>query len=175
MAYYYLISSLPMLKADGDMPISYDTFLDMCRGALSDSKYELLKELSLSSCEGPLLSRWAEFYGTLKEELTFQRNNRLGRKAQPPGIRDESMARVVSAAMNHPNPLTAEEMLLALEFQKLDDLVGVHYFDDHALVGYALKLKLLERKKSFDFEQGKAEFNRVIDRLEQEIASMEQE
>ena len=51
--------------------------------------------------------------------------------------------------MNNKNPLAAEEMLLSFEFERLDELVGIHYFDDYALIGYALKLKLLERKTSF--------------------------
>lgn len=173
MAYYYLISSLPMLKSDGDMPLSYDKFLEMCHDALSDSKYEVIKNLSLSSNKGPLVSEWAKFYGVLKQELTYQRNIRLGRKASPPSVRDESIVKVVSAVMNHENPLIAEEMLLSLEFQRLDELVGIHCFDDYVLIGYALKLKLLERKKSFVYDDGKAELNKTIEKLENEIMSME--
>ena len=172
MAYYYLISSLPMLKSDGDMPLSYATFLEMCRDALNDDKFKILSELTLSSNEGAFLSKWAEFYGAIKEELTYQRNLRLGRKATAPSIRDDATIKVVTAAMNHQNPLTAEEMLLALEFEKLDELVGTHYFDDWALMGYALKLKLLERRGSFDFEKGKSELNRLVENLEQQIESI---
>lgn len=175
MAYYYLISSLPMLKSDGDMPLSYGRFLEMCRFDLSGAKYEMIKELTLSSSEGPLISKWAEFYSALKAELTYQRNVRLGRTAQAPGKRNEKIIKLVSAAINCKNPLVAEEMLLAVEFEKLDELIGMHYFDDYALVGYALKLKLLERKKAFDKETGKGEFGCIIDKLEHQIMSMEQE
>lgn len=173
MAYYYLISSLPMLKSDGDMPLSYNQFLEICRDALGDAKYEMLKDLTLASSDGPLVSGWAQFYGALKEELSYQRNLRLGRKAVVPSYREDSVVNAVSAAMNHKNPLTAEQMLLSLEFEKLDELVGTHYFDDWALFGYALKLKLLERRGSFDFEKGKAELGRQVEKLEQEIESME--
>lgn len=172
MAYYYLISSLPMLKADGAIPLSYDRFLELCQGALEEDKYRMLKELTLSSGKGPLVSEWAEFYGTLKDELTYQRNLRLGRKAKLPDVRNDSVSKTVTLALNSKNPLAAEEMLLDLEFKKLDELVGVHYFDDYALFGYALKLKLLERKNSFDKEQGKAEFGRIVTRLEDEITNM---
>lgn len=162
-----------MLKADGGMPLSYAEFLDACRGALNEPKYKMLEELTLSSTEGPLVSEWSRFYGAFSAELTYQRNLRLGRKATPPDIRDESTAKLITAAMNNKNPLVAEEMLLALEFQKLDELVGVHYFDDCALVGYALKLRLLERKTSFDKEKGRVEFSRTVGKLEDEILSME--
>lgn len=173
MAYYYLISSLPMLKSDGDMPLSYDKFLDTCRNALGEDKCRFLEELTISADKGPLASEWAKFYGTLHEELTYQRNIRLGRKAKAPDMKDDGIAKTVTAALNSKNPLEAEKMLLDMEFKKLDELVGTHYFDDHALVGYALKLKLLERKTSFDGEKGKAEFSRIVDRLEREITSME--
>ncbi len=175
MAYYYLISSLPMLKSDGDMPFSYEQFLSVCHDSLGEDKYRMLAELSLSSSEGPLVSEWAKFYGALTDELTYQRNIRLGRKAKAPEQREEAVSKLVSSAMNNKNPLEAEEMLLALEFERLDELIGTHYFDDYALIGYALKLKLLERKKSFDKERGKNEFYRIIDNLEQQIISMEQE
>ncbi|MBO5928838.1 MAG: DUF2764 family protein [Clostridia bacterium] len=175
MAYYYLISSLPMLKADGSMPLSYDQFLILCRDVLGDAKYALLKDLSLSSVDGPLVKEWAKYYGLLHEELTYQRNVRLGRKTAAPSYREESIVKLVSAAMNHKNPLAAEEMLLAWQFEKLDELVGIHYFDDYALIGYALKLKLLERKQSFIKEDGKAEFGRIVGNLEHQIMSMEQE
>ena len=175
MAYYYLISSLPMLKADGDMPFSYDQFLDMCKANLNDDKYKLLEELTLSSNTGPFISKWASFYGIINEELCYQRKIKLGRKANPPAIRDESISKLVASAISNKNPLVAEEMLLALEFEKLDELVGWHYFDDYALIGYALKLKLLERKKTFDKQKGKSEFNGIIEKMEHQILNMEQE
>lgn len=164
-----------MLRADGDMPLSYDKFLENCRGALSDAKYKMVSELTLSSTEGPLVSEWSKFYGALKAELTYQRNVRLGRKAVVTHEREESVTKLISSAMNNKNPLAAEEMLLTLEFERLDELIGIHSFDDHALMGYALKLKLLERKKAFKKELGKKELDRIVDNLEREIISMEQD
>ncbi len=164
-----------MLRADGDMPLSYDKFLENCRSSLNDAKYKLLSELTLSSTEGPLVSEWAKFYGTLKAELTYQRNVRLGRKAAVSHEREESVTKLISSAMNSKNPLAAEEMLLTLQFERLDELIGIHSFDDHALMGYALKLKLLERKKAFKKELGKKEFDRIVGKIEDEIISMEQE
>ncbi len=175
MAYYYLISSLPMLKSDGDMPLSYEQFLSACRDSVKDDKYQMLKELSLSSSEGPLLSEWAKFYGVLTDELTYQRNIRLGRGAKAPEQKDESVSKLIASALNNKNPLEAEKMLLGLEFERLDELIGTHYFDDYALLGYALKLKLLERRKIFDKERGKNELHRIVGNLEQQIVSMEQE
>jgi ribosomal protein S18 acetylase RimI-like enzyme len=59
-SYYYLISSLPDLKSDGEMPLSYEDFLDMCQTTVSASTYTILKNLTLSSNEGPLIKEWAQ-------------------------------------------------------------------------------------------------------------------
>ena len=55
-SYYYLLSSLPDLSANEEMPITYDEFVLMCEGNVTGKKYELLKELSLDMTEGPVLS-----------------------------------------------------------------------------------------------------------------------
>ena len=68
-SYYYLISSLPDLRTDGDMPFSYEEFLGMCQSNVSESKYEFLSNLTLSSDEGPLLKDWAVFYNNLLSEI----------------------------------------------------------------------------------------------------------
>ena len=171
-AYYYLISSLPSLRSDGEMPFDYGTFLSMCRSAVSAKEYALLEELTPNSDQGPLLKEWGRFYGVLAKEMAYQRKQKLGRACEAPSERDQDAVRTVSAALNAKNPLEAENMLLALEFDKLDSLVSMHYFDDYVLNGYALKLKLLERKASFKTESGKKEFKRLFDGIQQQILSI---
>lgn len=171
-SYYYLISSLPMLKADEAMPFSYGTFLEMCRPCVSESTYGRLEELTVGSDKGPLMAEWAAFYGALASELTYQRNQRLGRPCEAPAERDEKTMRTVTAALNAKNPLEAEILLLSLEFDRLDELVSMHFFDDHVLNGYALKLKLLERQTIFDKAGGKTEFKRLLDHVQQQILSI---
>ncbi len=161
-----------MLRADSEMPFGYDEFLDMCKSAVSETHYQFLKDLTVSTSEGPLISDWYRFYGVLSREMAYQRNLRLGRPADPPAERDEASIRTVSAAINAKNPLEAELMLLSLEFDKLDELVSMHYFDNYVLNGYALKLKLLERLKAFEKAKGKAEFKRLFDGIEQQILTI---
>lgn len=171
-SYYYLMSSLPMLRPEGELPLTYEEFLSLCRGNVSASRYGMLASLDADSSEGPLVSDWASFYGKLKAELTYQRSVRLGRDVPAPVIRDDAAVRAVNAAMNEKNPLAAEHLLLAMEFEQLDALVSRHYFDDAALVGYALKLKLLERKTVFRFQQGKAELDGIVADLQEQIMSI---
>ena len=168
-SYYYLISSLPALKADGDPPIDYEGFLALCHGNVSPSVYAFLENLSLASDKGPLLKEWAAFYKVFSDELNYQRKLKLGRQAPPPQTRDYEAINVVTAALAAKNPLESEQILLALQFKRLDELAGLHFFDDHVLNGYALKLRLLERQKCFKFEEGKSEFTSLFENIQQQI------
>ena len=171
-SYYYLISSLPDLRTDGDMPMTYDEFLDMCQSNVSESKYELLKNLTLSSEEGPLLKEWSAFYKNLMGELNYQRSVSLGRPYLTSYDRDSVIAQVAGAAMAAKNPLEAEKILLECEFDNLDSLVGLHTFDDRYLFGYAIKLKLLERQSCFVQSKGQKEFKRLFDQVQQRVYSL---
>ena len=171
-SYYYLISSLPDLRTDGDMPMTYDEFLDMCQSNVSESKYELLKNLTLSSEEGPLLKEWSAFYKNLMGELNYQRSVSLGRPYLTSYDKDSVIAQVAGAAMAAKNPLEAEKILLECEFDNLDSLVGLHNFDDRYLFGYAIKLKLLERQSCFVQSKGQKEFKRLFDQVQQRVYSL---
>ena len=171
-SYYYLISSLPDLRTDGDMPMTYDEFLDMCQSNVSESKYELLKNLTLSSEEGPMLKEWSAFYKNLMGELNYQRSVSLGRPYLTSYDKDSVIAQVAGAAMAAKNPLEAEKILLECEFDNLDSLVGLHTFDDRYLFGYAIKLKLLERQSCFVQSKGQKEFKRLFDQVQQRVYSL---
>lgn len=161
-----------MLRSDGEIPFEYSRFIEMCKGAVSEHILGILENLTLESDKGPLISKWSEFYGVYKQELTYQRNQKLGRPTQPPFVREESIIRAVSVAVNDADPLEAEKILLGMQFDRLDELMGTHSFDDWSLMGYALKLKLLERKTVFDYDNGKKEFDRIADGLKQQILSI---
>ena len=171
-SYYYLISSLPDLRTDGDMPVTYDEFLDMCQSNVSESKYELLKNLTLSSEEGSLLKEWSAFYKNLMGELNYQRSVSLGRPYLTSYDKDSVIAQVAGAAMAAKNPLEAEKILLECEFDNLDSLVGLHTFDDRYLFGYAIKLKLLERQSCFVQSKGQKEYKRLFDQVQQRVYSL---
>ena len=171
-SYYYLIASLPELRADGDMPITYDEFLTCCQSNVSESDYQLLKDLTLNSTEGPLVDEWSKFYGTLNREQNYQRRMNLGKSYSSAFDKDGFIAQVVNSALSAKNPLEAEKLLLEYEFENLDSLVGLHMFDDYVLFGYAIKLKLLERLNSFEQTKGKAEFKSLFDGIQQRVYSL---
>ena len=160
-SYYYLVSSLPMLKTQGEPPMDYAAFLGMCKTAVSSGVYQTLEELTVESDKGPL-----------SRELTYQRSVKLGRACPVPSDRDAAIVQTVTAAVNAENPLEGERLLLDLEFRRLDDMIGLHNFDDHALYGYAMKLRLLERQRGFRYETGKRAFDGLMDSIRQQVASL---
>ncbi|MBQ6117005.1 MAG: DUF2764 family protein [Oscillospiraceae bacterium] len=171
-SYYYLIASLPTLTADGDLPLDYAAFLNMCKSNVSEATYQLLERLTLSSSEGPLVDEWSVFYGNLMRELNYQRSLRLGKPYTRVYEKEPASASVAASAIAAENPLAAERILLDYEFKYLDSLVALHTFDDYVLFGYAIKLKLLERMHCFEHEKGKAEFQRLFEQVQQRVFSL---
>ena len=171
-SYHYLIPSLPELRSDAEMPISYDEFLSCCKDQVEKSVYRELKTLTLSSDKGPLVKKWSVFYKALTREINYQRSLALGKEYPAPKERDSDVSAVARAALNAKNPLEAEKILLAYEFESLDALVGMHMFDKPFLFGYAIKLKLLERQGCFEQEKGKAEFKALFDQVQQRVYSL---
>lgn len=170
-SYYYLLSSLPTLSSDRDMPITYEQFLLSCAGNVSEKKYQLLENLTISSSEGPLIKEWAATYGLLMKELNAQRKSRLGQTVTG-SEKDGGNTQVIAAVLAASNPLEAEQILLDHEFELLDTLMGMHMFDDYVLFGYAMKLKLLERKSCFEKEKGQSEFQDLFHRVQERVYSL---
>ena len=131
-----------------------------------------LEELTVRSEDGGFVSRWAAFYRVLQGELTYQRRVERGESCAAPNERDAAVTQTVTAAVNAKDPLEGERLLLALEFDRLDELVGLHSFDDCALYGYALKLQLLERQRVFRHDEGKAAFDTLLGQVRQQIFSL---
>ena len=171
-AYYYLVSSLPELKSDGEMPLSYQEFLDLCESSVSVDKYNLLRDLTLSSTNGPLVNEWNKVYGALTKELNYQRSMKMGKSYPTPDTKDILTSQVVSSALAAKDPLEAEKIMLDFEFQQLDELVGLHMFDDYVLFGYAVKLKLLERQGCFDHDKGEKEFRQLLGEVQQRVYNL---
>ena len=171
-SYYYLISSLPMLKSDGSIPMDFDTFLEACKANVSAATYHSLCNLSDPSNMHPMLKSWANFYNSLMTELAYQRNTKRGKPCVMPDNRDTEIINAVAAALAAKNPLISEQMLLELEFKRIDSMMGLHSFDDYYLFGYAIKLKLLERLTIFDTEEGSAEFKSLFNGVKKQILSM---
>ena len=171
-SYYYLISSLPMLKSDGSIPMDFKSFLEQCKSCVSDSTYNALCNLSSTDNSHPMLKEWAHFYNSLLDELNYQRRIKLGKQCAVPNNRDAEVVNTIASALAAKNPLISEQMLLELEFNRIDSMMGLHNFDEYYLFGYAIKLKLLERQTVFKHDDGKDEFTALFREVQRQILSM---
>lgn len=170
-SYYYLISSLPMLKTDGSVPMDFQTFLEACKANVSAATYQSLCNIPHSK-NHPFLKEWSKFYESLMDELNYQRKLKMGKACIVPDDRQADVVNSIAAALAAKNPLVSEQMLLDLEFKKIDSMMGLHSFDDYYLFGYAIKLKLLERQTVFKTEEGKKEFSSLFNGVKNQILSM---
>ena len=80
--YIYLISSLPMLHFGLKPPISFERFIRLCQGLLSEEDIEILKVCAQQNIHDyktgqPTLNKWRVFDTALRNELV---KIRAGRK-----------------------------------------------------------------------------------------------
>jgi len=174
-SYYYLVATLPLLRFEAQRPFDAAYFLKQCKSLVSDHDYQTITSaLSGRPSSHPFLMKWQLFASMVKKELNDQRSKKLGLSAlkyQNNGGKKISIGEAVRQALSNENALDAELSLLALKWKYLDEIVGLHYSDVEALLVYALKLQLLERKSLFTKEEGHAEFKRLFSNLQSEIAN----
>ncbi len=175
MAYYYLVATLPMLRYEGGLPFDTASFLEQCKSQVSESDYQSLESaLSGRHASHPFLKKWQQFASMVKKELNDQRSTRLGLtepKYRNDGEKDFRIGEAVRQALSNDNALEAELSLLSLKWNFIEEISALHFFDVEALLSYAVKLQILERKSLFTKEEGNAEFKRLFSNLQSEIAN----
>ena len=84
--FYYLISSLPMLKWDDELPISSEDFLAACETWVSENEYSRLEALGLVPGEEMVGSgvetAWYDWETCLRNRLAAIRAGELKRDAE---------------------------------------------------------------------------------------------
>jgi hypothetical protein len=102
-----------------------------------------------------VVREFSHFVWQLKTELSNYRRARLME-----GTSDKTRYDLLGDLAK--DPLKAEQQLLALQWEKLEELSVGHYSDLSALILYKLKLEILERLWSFDQEVGYARFQQLL-------------
>lgn len=70
-------------------------------------------------------------------------------------------------ALEQGDLLEREKATLRLKWEFIDEALTFHYFSVEVVIGYFLKLQLLERRLKFDQKEGQAILRRAIEQLEQ--------
>jgi len=175
--YYYLISSLPALMADGEPVINLTEFMDQCGEWLSDGEMKELSSLGLvpvNAAEAARLSSaslaWNDWETCLRNAIARHRGA-AGQDLEA-SLRYEldcygEIESGVQEAWSQSDPLERERVLYRLRWRFLDDLEGGHNFDFALIVVYKLKLMLREKWVELNTAAGKNNFTATLEQIEQ--------
>jgi hypothetical protein len=172
-SYYYLVSTLPSLRWEDEAPFSCDEFLLMCKGNISEKDYNIIEEtFSGKSTSSKYVKEWQAFQTMVKREMADQRSKKLniaGDKYKNSGDKEYRIVESVRNALAAPNALEGELLIMQLYWKYLDDESASHVFDLEGLLGFSIKLQLLERKSRFDKVEGNEEFVSLLSNLRSNI------
>jgi hypothetical protein len=181
--YYYLRSTLPTLMPASGAPFSYEGFLARCEGRVDSADYELLMATRAQAPEddatakaarrSPILASYRIWDKALRNELVRLRAHKLGKAPERfirPGDPEWDAVRVAQAAIQCEDPLEGELLIDREKWSFVERLETNHLFDLEALVAYALKLQILERRALFEAERGetsyKTAYREILDAAE---------
>ncbi len=171
--YYFLISSLPDLSLEQKSAVDTETFLEQCRKALPESRYQQLSRVSLIPgwlAASEVESKWQAWETYLRNLLVWRRCHHSSCEFAYQWIRPESdvfpsIIRQVDEAVSEESPLEKERILDRLRWSRLDDLAVEHQFDFEGLALYRLRLLLTEKWRDHDIERGRAAFSELTEQL----------
>ena len=170
-SFYYLISSLPLLKL-GEIPfLNTAEFLTASAGFLTDDEMLELKALSLVPPENQPLGETSALWF---EWETCLRNALISVRAQGKNVDSEKFIRHetdffseistgVHEAFSKPTPLEMENALDKLRWSKLDTMEVGHMFDFCRLCIYKIKLMLCEKQNLVKKETGSTNFDKIVE------------
>ena len=175
MADYYLISQLPSLDGLNDntpLPITEEYFLELCNRFLNKKALGEVKKITLlppmeSEKKGnTLLDDWNKGERNLRLALAKIRAEKMGKSLD---IKTENLPtellKVATTATEIDNPLEAEYFLLQYRLQFLETLRPMNGFSEEFIFYYGLKLKLINRIRSFDLDIGKSAYKNIYNSI----------
>jgi hypothetical protein len=172
--YYYFASTLPMLAWDAKPPMERDEFLRDCERLLDVHDFRLIENVFLAEprkikTRHDFYNQWMERLTKFRNELVFWRAQKAGKDpyAHVRGMHypDPYLRGMIEQAAQAEHPLAVERKLDAFHWQFLEDATTCHYFDFTYIVGYALKLKILERYQRIRSSQGQETFARYREKI----------
>jgi len=180
-SYYYLAAQLPYLSYGQNVPMSSSAFRELALKHLSATDAAILDHCTLDpDIEAPvqidttdqaaamapaalpeLLTKWKEWEKTLRLNLAKNRAKKLKREGGiPTEIPDTPFdaAGAARAALAFDSPLEAEIFLDKARWDFIESIQGLDIFSETAIHAYMFKLLLMERRMSFNTEEGYTEY-----------------
>jgi len=175
MAEYYFISQLPSLDAAGDtgpLPITTEGFDDLCARHLPGKALAVLRELTLlppRSCENDrsgFVEAWNAAERGLRLALAKVRAEKMGKPFDTQNaVLSPEQLKFAADAIQLENPMEAEKYLTRCRLTLLEALRPIEPFALDYVFYYGIKLKLLQRIRSFDTAAGIAAYRNIYDSI----------
>ena len=173
---YYFISTLPSLTFTGEGAPTVAEFRTRCHEALDPDDCQLLERLALCPPENldrlaarnETVCRWYGWQTAMRNAIAVFRARAL--KADPKThLRDEKDTdtptgdlKRLAAVLEEKTAWKRQQGWEALQWSKLEELEPAMRFCFDTLVVYALKLQLLETRRRYALETGRAVFEEII-------------
>jgi Protein of unknown function (DUF2764). len=187
--YEYIVASLPVLRQEDSRTDNLDAgeLVDQIREQLSGPDQAVL-DLLLSGYDpeqltedfykqmlrhkNRFLREWFRFDLDLRNATVGYLNKQLHRapdhdKILLEGREVEEFPELEDASriLNGTDILQRERGLDDLRWRKIDEITLMDYFDLETLLGYAAKLKIIDRWLQLDPDSGRALFRRMVDEI----------
>ena len=185
--YEYIVASLPALRLEDDRSdkLVVQELVDEIRGQLSERDAAVL-DLLLSGYDDERLDEdfyraalkhgnrfirdWFRFDLDLRNTVVSYLNDSLGRPDEEDMVLLEGREteefyelKDAQAVLNGADILKREKGLDTLRWQKIDELTMLDSLDLELLLGYVLKLKIIDRWIQLDPETGRALFRKLVE------------
>ena len=152
-SYYYFAATLPVLRLHQKMPMSIDKFTEQAETHLNRTDWQTLRcALTGTYSRHAMLKAYRSYASDLNTALAKKRQVRLG-FALDEDLQNQTVPKELEAVadelLERSDPLEAEMQFITLLWKRIDRLVGMKVFEFDALLGYGLKLLLLERVNIF--------------------------
>ena len=175
MAEYYLISQLPSLDGLNEntpLPITQERFTELCFRFLGKKAQSELKKLTLVPSRNPeksssaLIEGWNEGERSLRLALAKIRADKMNKRfdAETQSI-PASFWQAARTAVEIESPMEAENFLNRCRLDFLETLRPMDSFSEEFVFYYGLKLKLVERLRQFDPENGEAAYRNIYNSI----------
>lgn len=160
----FLLTSFPSLQLEAPAPIGLEEVILRCSEHLSPSDMQELEAVCSTPPEGTsaFAREWHQAWTSIQIWNQAERRQRLpgSASAEASSTPDpDSRLRVdLEEAWSETNPLKRETALLRAEWNWLEQKRRAAPYSPDDLFGYALQLRLLERKDSWEETAGDTQF-----------------
>jgi hypothetical protein len=168
-AYYYTSATLPMLFYDNSLTVTREGFLDICQRTMRDGDFKAIEDCSLGNIEGNssgFALRYKQWEIALKNALVKLRAKEQGldeKEFLREGGEGFGVDEIASGAVKIDSPLEAEHFLNRARWKHVEELMSGHIMNLEYLQGYFIQLQILERKESFNEDEGFQNYRKLYE------------